>query len=126
MPVGMVTAQSPEGGGRELRERIPWLALGARLKPGVSRSRASAELAAIGAHLQRSTPSGSVAPPMPGGQERKPEALVWSVERASPIPYGLQVRATELEEMDIGGHPALRRARFAARLRPGEWVPAPA
>ena len=38
---------------------------------------------------------------------------MWSVERASPIPYGLRVHATELEEMDVGGI-----LRFAERVLP--------
>jgi putative ABC transport system permease protein len=49
LPVGMITVQSPEGKGIEMTRRIPWLAGGARLKPGVSREQASAQVAAVGA-----------------------------------------------------------------------------
>jgi putative ABC transport system permease protein len=94
LPVGMITAQSPESQGRELSERIPWLALGARLKADVSRGQASAEVAVIGARVQQTASPRLTGPaPLPGARERRPRDLVWSVERATPIPFGVRVLA---------------------------------
>jgi predicted permease len=92
-PVSMVMAFNPQGGGQELTDRrIPWLMLGARLKAGVSRAQASAELASIGAAIQRDAPSNPFIPPE-GVHEIDTSSLVWSAEVASPIPYGLRVLA---------------------------------
>ena len=96
LPVSMVAALSPDGGGQELtNRRIPWLMLGARLKPGVSRAQASAQLAGIGAAIQRDTPVNPFIPQdAPAGvHEIDPSSLVWSAEVASPIPYGLRIIA---------------------------------
>lgn len=93
LPVSMVTVVSAEGHGHELTSRlIPWLMLGARLKPGVSRAQASAEIAAIGAAIQRDTPPNPFVPPE-GAREMDPKSLVWSAQVASPIPYGIRILA---------------------------------
>lgn len=64
LPVSMVAAISPEGKGIELTSRrIDWLSVGARLVPGVSHAQASAQIATIGAALQRSEPEGFMPPP---------------------------------------------------------------
>jgi predicted permease len=92
LPVSAIAALVPEGGGAELTDRhIPWLMLGARLKAGVSRAQASAELASIGAAIQRDTPANPFIPE--GAHEVDSSSLVWSAEVASPIPYGLRVLA---------------------------------
>jgi predicted permease len=90
LPVSMVAAVAPEGRGVQLTSRnIPWLSIGARLMPGVSRAQASAEIATVGAALQRSMPdTGPVGPP--GTHDEDAAAFVWSAETASPIPYGLR------------------------------------
>jgi putative ABC transport system permease protein len=96
LPVSMITVVSAEGGGQELTNRqIPWLMLGARLKPGVSRARASAEVAAVGATIQRDMPPNPGVPPEFDGftKEMDPSSFVWSAEVASPIPYGVRVLA---------------------------------
>jgi putative ABC transport system permease protein len=93
LPVAMVTVVSAEGGGQELISRqIPWLMLGARLKPGVSRAQASAEVATVGSTIQRDTPPNPWVPPE-FAKEMDPAAFVWSAEVASPIPYGVRVLA---------------------------------
>jgi predicted permease len=92
VPVSAIAALSPEGGGLELTDRrVPWLMLGARLRPGVSRAQASAELQGLGAAIQRDTPPNPFIPE--GVHEVDSSALVWSAEVASPIPYGLRVIA---------------------------------
>jgi predicted permease len=93
LPVSMIAVVSAEGQGQELTSRfIPWLMLGARLKPGVSRAQASAEVAAIGAAIQRDTPLNPFVPPE-GAREMDPKLLVWSAQVASPIPYGVRILA---------------------------------
>jgi predicted permease len=93
LPVSMVTVVEAEGNGQELTSRfIPWLMLGARLKPGVSRAQASAEIAAIGAGIQRDTPPNPFMPPE-GARDFATSSFVWSAEVASPIPYGIRVLA---------------------------------
>jgi predicted permease len=92
MPVSMAGLVMPDAGARVLLERgMPLLMAGARLAPGVSRHQASAEVAAIGAALQREHPStdGRTAPRRPGIHEAD-GGFVWSVETASPIPYGVR------------------------------------
>lgn len=91
LPVGMITAQSPEGKGIEMTRRIPWLAGGARLKPGVTREQASAQVAAVGAVMQQTDEGNPWMPP--GAPEVDPKTLVWSAETATPIPYGMRVVA---------------------------------
>jgi predicted permease len=90
LPVGMVGVQSPEGKGIEMTRRIPWLAGGARLKPGVTREQASAQVAAVGAAIQRTDDGHPFAPP---GALPDPKTLVWSAETATPIPYGMRIVA---------------------------------
>lgn len=91
IPPSMIGVVSAEGGGREIFNRaIPWLMVGARLKNGVSRTQASAETASIGAAIQRGTPKNTL---LPEGAAADPASLVWSVETASPIPYGLRTLA---------------------------------
>ncbi|HKE87666.1 MAG TPA: ABC transporter permease, partial [Vicinamibacterales bacterium] len=93
LPVSMVAAISPEGNGAELTSRqIPWLTLGARLKPDVPRAQASAEIRAIGSRIQHDTPPNEFVPPE-AAREMDPASLVWSAETASPIPYGLRIIA---------------------------------
>jgi predicted permease len=93
LPVSMVAVVSAEGKGQELTSRlIPWLMLGARLKPGVSRAQASAEVASIGAAIQRDTPANPFVPPE-AAKEMDPKSLVWSAQVASPIPYGVRILA---------------------------------
>jgi predicted permease len=94
LPVSMSPAVWTEAGGRELtNRRIVWLMLGGRLKPGVSRAQASAEVAALGANIQRETPpSPSWVPPEFARETDSPSA-VWSAEVASPIPYGVRTLA---------------------------------
>lgn len=89
LPVGMITARSPEGKGIEMIKRIPWLAGGARLKPGVTRAQASAQIAAVGAAIQSTSEGNPYVPP--GAQEPDPKTLVWTAEAASPIPYGMRI-----------------------------------
>ena len=91
LPVGMAAVQSPEGKGIELIRRIPWLAGGARLKTGVSREQASAQVAAVGHQMQQTDEGNPFVPP--GMQEFDPKTLVWSVETSSPIPYGMRIVA---------------------------------
>jgi putative ABC transport system permease protein len=94
LPAAMITVVEAQGGGQELTDRriSGWLMLGARLKPGITRAQASAEVATIGAAIQRDTPPNPWVPPE-GAKEMDPKSLVWSVEIASPIPYGLRIIA---------------------------------
>jgi predicted permease len=89
-PTGMAAVVHPERGEALLSGGSPWLMAGGRLKPGVSRAQASAQIAAIGRTLARDAPPQA---PMPGGRERAFASLRWSVETASPIPYGLRLVA---------------------------------
>jgi predicted permease len=92
VPVSAIAALVPEGGGLELTDRrVPWLMLGARLRPGVSRAQASAELETIGRAIQRDTPPNPYIPE--GAHDVDSSSLVWSAEIASPIPYGLRTLA---------------------------------
>ena len=93
MPVSLVGLVMPDAGSRVLRERgMPLLLAGARLDPGISRQQASAEVAAIGAALQQEHPSteARTAPRRPGFKDVDPGGFAWSVEAASPIPYGIR------------------------------------
>jgi putative ABC transport system permease protein len=93
LPVSMITVMSAEGGGQELTSRqMPWLMLSGRLKRGVSRAQASAEIAAIGAAIQRDTPPNPFVPPE-AAHDFDPKGQVWSAEVSSPIPYGIRVLA---------------------------------
>lgn len=94
LPVSLIGAISQEGRGIELRSvNVPWLMLGARLRPGVSRAQASAEIAAIGVALLRERPDVPTLPPPFGAIDIKASSLVWSAEGASPIPYGMRTIA---------------------------------
>jgi predicted permease len=94
LPVSMSTAVWTEAGGQQLtNRRIVWLMLGGRLKPGVSRAQASAEVAALGATIQRDTPPNPWVPPE-FAREMDSTSVVWSAEVASPIPYGVRILAT--------------------------------
>ena len=90
IPTSMVAALNAENGARQLTARgAGWLMLGGRLKPGVSRAQASAEISAIGETIAKEFPVSydfivpALAPPDP--------AFIWSAVAASPIPYGLRV-----------------------------------
>jgi len=94
LPVSMIPVVWTEGGGQALtNRRIVWLMLGGRLKPGVSRAQASAEVAAIGATIQRDTPPAPSWLPPEFARDMDSSSVVWSAEVASPIPYGVRIRA---------------------------------
>jgi len=90
VPASMVAALRPESGGRLLVSRgADWMMLGARLRPGVSRAQASAEIASIGAALAHEFPvKYDFLPPGDGPVDM---SFVWSAELSSPIPSGLRV-----------------------------------
>jgi predicted permease len=89
VPISMVAGVKPDAGARPLTVRdVGWLLLGGRLRSGVSRAQASAEVAVVGAAVQRenpTTPRGGLA-----GRGGDAESVVWSAEASSPIPYGLR------------------------------------
>jgi predicted permease len=93
IPISMAGIVMPDAGSRVLQDRgMPLLMLGARLKRVSSRQQASTEIAAIGAALQREHPSTEAFTPprLPGMKDIGPDGFVWSLEAASPIPYGLR------------------------------------
>src|SRR5215510_10214499 len=80
LPVSMISAVWTEGGELALtRRQISWLMLGGRLKPGVSRAQASAEVAALGATIERDKPPNPWVPPE-FARDMDPAAVVWSAE----------------------------------------------
>jgi predicted permease len=90
VPASMVAALNPEYGGRQLVTRgFDFMMLGARLKPGVSKAQASAEIATIGAALAREFPVKYDLLPL--GLAPTTVSYVWSAEASSPIPSGLRV-----------------------------------
>ena len=70
-----------------------WLMAGARLRPGVSRAQASADLRRIGDAFNREFPLPSYMGPPDLPQ---PLTFDWGVERASPVPSGLRLIAGAL------------------------------
>jgi predicted permease len=87
IPAAMVGVVQPGSDTSRLRLRENgWLMLGGRLKPGVSRVQASAEVAAIGEALAREFPFDPRY--LPPGVPNK--TFAWSAQPASPIPYGLR------------------------------------
>jgi predicted permease len=89
VPTSMVAVLQPDAGTAPLTSRVDgWLMLGGRLKPGVSRSQASAEIAGIGSSIEREHPMANWLPP---GVTLGP--MVWSAEQASPIPAGMRLVA---------------------------------
>ena len=87
IPAAMVGIVQPGSESPRLRLRENgWLLLGGRLKPGVSRAQASAEVAAIGQALAREFPFDPRF--LPRGVPSK--TFEWSAQSASPIPYGLR------------------------------------
>jgi putative ABC transport system permease protein len=91
MPIGMIAAIEPEHAPRMIGTRqAEWLMLGGRLRHGVSRRQAAAEMAAIGATLEREFAPERPAPP---GAREKRSTQAWSAELASPIPHGLRLIA---------------------------------
>ena len=93
IPTSMVAVSNPEAGARLLTTRgADWLMLGARLKPGASRSEASVEMAAIGAALAREFPVAyDVIPVIPPGVAPGTISFSWKAVPSSPIPSGLRV-----------------------------------
>ena len=90
VPATMIAALNPESGGRQLVNRgVDWMMLGGRLKPGVSRAQASAEMAVIGAALAGEFPVKYDF--LPPGMGPADVSFVWSAESSSPIPSGLRV-----------------------------------
>jgi predicted permease len=97
LPAVMIPALDPTTAGKldfsPTNRRISWqMMMGGRLAPGVSRQKASAEVATIGRVLEREQASSrellnSLGIPLPQG------AVVWRVALASPIPSGMRVPA---------------------------------
>jgi predicted permease len=92
IPTSMVGLPNAESGIPRLTSReSQWLLLGGRLNPEVTRARASAEIAAIGAALEREFPI--TYQYIPPGLQPHDLSFSWSAERSSPIPSGLRLVA---------------------------------
>ena len=90
LPVSMIGIAEPGSDLTRLRVRESgWLLLGGRLRPGVSRAQASAEVAAIGAALAREFPFDPKY--VPPGMSAAP--VDWAAVAASPIPAGMRTVA---------------------------------
>jgi predicted permease len=93
IPLGMVSVIRPHADMLMTSRQIGWLMVSGRLKPGVSRAQASADVAVTGAALEREYPSPNQSLPTASieGLVAQPFAgFVWSAETSSPIPYGLR------------------------------------
>jgi predicted permease len=94
VPVTMTGVFGSAPGAGDLSNRYgSWLMAGARLRPGVSRAQASADVRRIGDALNREYPLPSYMGPPDLPQ---PLTFDWSVERASPVPSGLRLIAGAL------------------------------
>jgi len=97
LPTSMIGVVESQRGERLLTTReAPWLMLGGRLKAGVSRARASAEIATIGQALELEAPTPPLggpfnAPPGSGMVDVAARVFLWSAEVASPIPAGMRL-----------------------------------
>jgi putative ABC transport system permease protein len=70
----------------------PSLMIGGRLKPGIARAQASAEIESISRALEPERRSGAPMPAsVPGSRDRSASALRWTVESSSPIPFSLRL-----------------------------------
>lgn len=88
IPIAMAHTVVPGTDRRVLDDRgVPLLTAGARLRRGVSRATASSEIESIGEALQREHASADDV--ARAGTPDEGHA-VWSVEAATPIPYGLR------------------------------------
>ena len=93
VPLSMVATVIPDAGPNPLGERVmSVLQAGARLRDGVSRAQASAELARIGEALQREYPVEAM-PEGPPGMSGPIVGYAWSAETATPVPYGVRMIA---------------------------------
>ena len=93
VPLSEISSVMPDTSPTELAERqITILQAGGRLKAGVSRAQASAELAQIGTALQREYPVEAM-PEGPPGMSGPIAGYAWSAEIATPIPYGVRIIA---------------------------------
>lgn len=93
IPLGMVSVIRPDAAMLMTSRQIGWLMVSGRLKPGVSRAQATADVAATGAALERDYSSPNQPLPnmaMEGLVDQPFAGFVWSAETSSPIPYGLR------------------------------------
>jgi hypothetical protein len=86
----------PDAGMLMTSRQTGWLMVSGRLKPGISRAQASADVAVTGAALEREYPRPNQPLPntsMEGLVDQPFAGFVWSAETSSPIPYGLRFLA---------------------------------